>query len=581
MTEQSTKRRRVFDTVRSRLTLVILLAMLPVLMFSLANAVREYIERKETAERELVRSAELVTKEVGAVFASALQVLTVSRNLSVVRNSETPACTDYLRGTLAGQDVFANIATIAANGDVLCSALALAEGRNLAGAAWFARFQRVKAFSVGAALTGSITGQPVLTASLPLGEDAAAQPGQVPLLVVSIKASLIDRYARFAPAPDDTELFLMNADGEVLIANGPDDVLPADLDKVRSVPPRGFVNSASRTGRSYLYAAVQLHEGEIMGLLARPAIRVDAPILIQLAIDVALPVILTAVTLLIVWLATDRVSLRWIRRLRKVALAHGQNSANVREWEMDQAPLEYRELGEALNSMAGTIEQRQSRLLSALAGRELLLREIHHRVKNNLQIIISLFNLQARNAEHESEKLLIRDMLARVEGLALVHHAAYQSDDVQLISMKSFVPNLITHLSHTLDDRSTDIRIETEVDDIFLTMDETIPLAQLMTEAVSNSIKHAFAGRSEGRISLRLLRAAERKITLEIADDGIGLPADFEQRPARRQLGQSLMSAFARQLGGTVSISSRNGTVIRAELSLLGGERPPPSGPLP
>src|SRR3546814_14940541 len=73
----------------------------------------------------------------------------------------------------------------------------------------------------------------------------------------------------------------------------------------------------------------------------------------------------------------------------------------------------------------------------------------------------------------------------------------YQSDDVQLISMKSFVPNLLTHLSHTLDDRSAEILIETEVDDIFLTMDETIPLAQLMTEAVSNSLKHAF--RSEER----------------------------------------------------------------------------------
>src|SRR3546814_10721100 len=125
----------------------------------------------------------------------------------------------------------------------------------------------------------------------------------------------------------------------------------------------------------------------------------------------------------------------------------------------------------------------------------------------------------------------------------------YQSDDVQLISMKSFVPNLLTHLSHTLDDRSAEILIETEVDDIFLTMDETIPLAQLMTEAVSNSLKHAFVGRAAGRIMLRLLREAPRKITLEISADGVGLPADFETRPARRQLGQSLMSAFARQLG--------------------------------
>jgi two-component sensor histidine kinase len=141
--------------------------------------------------------------------------------------------------------------------------------------------------------------------------------------------------------------------------------------------------------------------------------------------------------------------------------------------------------------------------------------------------------------------------------------------------MKSFVPNLLTHLSHTLDDRSAEILIETEVDDIFLTMDETIPLAQLMTEAVSNSLKHAFVGRAAGRIMLRLLRTAPRKITLEISDDGVGLPADFETRPVRRQLGQSLMSAFARQLGGTVTMRSENGTTISADLSFLGGERPP------
>jgi two-component sensor histidine kinase len=354
--------------------------------------------------------------------------------------------------------------------------------------------------------------------------------------------------------------------------------MPVDPGRVRAADQH-FIEAESRSGRPYLYAVVRLYEGEVVGLLARPAIRVDAPILTDLAIDVAIPVVLTALTLLIVWLATERVSLRWVRLLRNVALAHGQGAAGAGR-DVADAPLEYRELSEALNSMTDAIEQRQSRLLSALAGRELLLREIHHRVKNNLQIIISLFNLQARNTEDEDQRLLIRDMLARVESMALVHHAAYQSDDVQLISMKSFVPNLITHLSHTLDDRSTDIHVETEVDDIFLTMDETIPLAQLMTEAISNSIKHAFVGRPEGRIVFRLLRTADRRITLEIADDGIGLPADFEQRPVRRQLGQSLMSAFARQLGGTISVHSGHGTTIRAELSLQGGERAP-FGPAP
>lgn len=567
-------RPRLLDTVRSRLTLVLVLAILPVLGFSIANAVRDYADRKLAAERDLVRGAELVTHEVGAVFSSAEQVMLVARGQSMVVRGESPACEEFLAGALAGREIFSNIATISAAGDVVCSAQPLPGPHNVADKPWFQRSQRGRAFSVNGPVAESITGESVLTVALPMNEEAAASPAPVALIITYIKTSLLDRLTRVTPAPADTDLFLLNADGELLLSNGPLEALPAESAIGDVVDPeRSFIAAASRSAQPYLYASISLHNGEIIGLLARPALRVDTPILVELAMDVAIPVILTAITLLIVWLATDRVSLRWIRKLRAVALAHGQGSSNVRAREIEAAPLEYRELGEALNSMAEAIEQRQSRLLSALAGRELLLREIHHRVKNNLQIIISLFNLLARNAEDEATKLLIRDMLARVESLALVHHAAYQSDDVQLISMKSFVPSLLTHLSHTLEDPSAEILIESEVDDIFLTMDETIPLAQLITEAVSNSLKHAFVGRASGRIIVRLLRIAPRKITLDISDNGVGLPADFETRPARRQLGQSLMSAFARQLGGTVTLRSRNGTTISAELSFAGGER--------
>src|SRR5690606_1204130 len=250
----------------------------------------------------------------------------------------------------------------------------------------------------------------VLTVTLPMDDAAAAASRPRALIITFVKASLLDRFMRVTPSPADTDLFLLNADGEVLLTNGPLDALPAD-EAISDIvdPERSFIPAPSRAQQPYLYAAISLHKGEIIGLLARPAIRVDAPILIELAMDVAIPVILTAITLLTVWLATDRVSLRWIRKLRAVALAHGQGSSDVRARKIEAAPLEYRELGEALNSMAEAIEQRQSRLLSALAGRELLLREIHHRVKNNLQIIISLFNLLARNAEDEATKLLIRD----------------------------------------------------------------------------------------------------------------------------------------------------------------------------
>lgn len=564
---------RLLDSVRARLTLIIVLAMLPAVAFSVAGAVRQYAERKDLAERELLRIAELMPHEVGAVFSSAEQLMLAARLQSVVALGQLPACREVLAGALAGRDLFGNIWIVDATGVPVCSARELARAESYAEAAWFQAQQRLRAFAVSAPAAGDTT----FVAALPLTEESPRDP--VGVAVVSIKTTLLQRFARIASVSDDTGVFLLRADGEPLLSGGPSDFLPDEtfLERVL-VPDGGLVTVPSREGAPYVYVATPLVDGQIVGLVAHRAIGADAPLLAKLALEAGLPLLLATLTLLVVWLAIDRVSTRWIRRLRAVVLAHGRGSIEARAHGLEAAPLEYRELGEALNSMAEAIEQRQERLASAAAAREVLLREVHHRVKNNLQIIISLFSLVTRNADDEKAKVLIRDMLARIECLALVHHAAYRSGDVQAIGMQTFIPLLLTNVSRIFEDQAATIRVGSKVDEIALTMDETIPLAQLITEAVTNSLKHAFVDRDQGRITVRLERVAEGRAWLAIADDGVGLPADFDLRPARHRLGLSMMAGFAQQLGGTLAFRGDDGgTTISAELNYVeAGDAPAP-----
>jgi two-component sensor histidine kinase len=191
-----------------------------------------------------------------------------------------------------------------------------------------------------------------------------------------------------------------------------------------------------------------------------------------------------------------------------------------------------------------------------------LLKEIHHRVKNNLQVISSLLSLQAMNVQDQTLLEMLRDSENRVRSMALVHERLYRSQDLAHVDFAEYVQGLTSHLfrSYRLDGRG--IRLTVDIADVPLTVDVAVPCGLILNELVSNALKHAFPNGHGGEIRVELHEEDEGRVALMVKDDGVGFPADVDFRHTE-SLGLQLVNTLARQLQGTVELERQSGTAFR------------------
>lgn len=206
------------------------------------------------------------------------------------------------------------------------------------------------------------------------------------------------------------------------------------------------------------------------------------------------------------------------------------------------------------------IGQKNLSLEKLLGEKEWLLKEIHHRVKNNLQIVMSLLNSQSAYVQNDAALTAIRDSQHRVQAISLIHKKLYQSDNVGLIFMPHYIHELVDSLIQGFDaDRH--LRFRLEVAPIQLDVSQAVPLGLILNEAITNAIKYAFPGNREGLIDITFEQTAEGYYALTIKDNGTGLPEGFD--PAQcRSLGMSLMEGLSSELGGHFAIRNNGGTEI-------------------
>jgi PAS domain S-box-containing protein len=203
----------------------------------------------------------------------------------------------------------------------------------------------------------------------------------------------------------------------------------------------------------------------------------------------------------------------------------------------------------------------EQQLKSSVREKEVLLREIHHRVKNNLQVISSLLALQVRGEDNEDVVQALRDCERRVQTMALVHNKIYHSGDLAHIDFGDYLGEVIPGLMEAYCIDGSQIDLETELEAVVLGIDQAIPCAQVISELVSNAVKHAFPDNRKGTLHIGLRLLNEQRAELVVSDDGVGLPDNIEaERPG--SLGLWLVSALTSQLGGKVSRDSSSGTTF-------------------
>lgn len=239
---------------------------------------------------------------------------------------------------------------------------------------------------------------------------------------------------------------------------------------------------------------------------------------------------------------------------------------SVQKWQMEGVfdahitrtmPLELQRLGQAFTRATRRLSKQENRLKKAVAHQALLMKEIHHRVKNNLQIVASLLNLQANqisNPEARAEFALARD---RIRALATLHRTLYAEDTLTSLNMAVFLKELCEQTLHIAGAYEEGrVALDIDCDNFWMDPDQAVPLALIVTELVTNAIKYAFPDGQCGTITMRLHRDDDQ-VTLYIADDGIGF--DFNEERHAQGIGLRLIHGFVRQLRGVMDYSGQQG----------------------
>jgi PAS domain S-box-containing protein len=204
---------------------------------------------------------------------------------------------------------------------------------------------------------------------------------------------------------------------------------------------------------------------------------------------------------------------------------------------------------------------------STLREKEVLLREVYHRVKNNLQVIQSLLKMRARTLPTGEMRGLMTDTIQRVHAMALVHERLYQMDDLAHLSLSSYLLELFDGALSSSSLQPGQIHIGLDAEEILLTLDGAIPFGLLLNELLSNSLKHGFPGGRKGTVAVSIHRISGA-VHMVVKDDGIGLPGHFKA-DACTSMGMKLAGSLAHQLGGTLVFNSDNGCRVEANLTRL------------
>jgi two-component sensor histidine kinase len=217
-------------------------------------------------------------------------------------------------------------------------------------------------------------------------------------------------------------------------------------------------------------------------------------------------------------------------------------------------------------AMESKISSQVQQLKASLAEKETLLKEIHHRVKNNLQIISSLISLQSNKITDPMQRRLFQDTRDRVKSMALVHEKLYQSKNLGRVEMAEYARQLLTDLFLVNGATASKIRLKLDLVPVFLPVDVAIPCGLILNELTTNAMKHAFDDRPSGEIALRIREESDEQVCMTFSDDGRGFAPDQDWRSANT-LGLQLIRMLTEQLQGTIDVANGRGTTFQLSFS--------------
>jgi len=208
----------------------------------------------------------------------------------------------------------------------------------------------------------------------------------------------------------------------------------------------------------------------------------------------------------------------------------------------------------------------EERIQASLREKEALLKEVHHRVKNNLQVVSSLLGLQSRLIPDPTTRKTFQESQNRVHSMALVHERLYESESLSEIDSQEYVSELTAHLFRSYGVSASRVRLKLHVDQARMNMDVAVPCGLVLNELVSNCLKYAFPDGREGEVRIDLHKDGDYPAYLSVSDNGVGIPADVTLW-STKSLGLRLVRILADQMGAIVKVNSGTGTEVKLNFS--------------
>jgi PAS domain S-box-containing protein len=216
---------------------------------------------------------------------------------------------------------------------------------------------------------------------------------------------------------------------------------------------------------------------------------------------------------------------------------------------------------EEISCVAYDITERKEidrRIRDALKEKEILLQEVHHRVKNNLQVISSILNLQSGYVTDNATLEILRESQQRIKSMSIIHETLYRTSDFSRINFTDYIKSLINNLIHSYRTGDLQLELQEQIEEVNMNIDQAIPCGLIVNELVSNALKYAYAGRKSGKLKISL-KEKKNKVALEVQDNGVGLPDSFRKEKTD-SLGIQLVYTLTEQLDGTIEAQSKKGT---------------------
>lgn len=552
-------------SIRVRLAAALVVALLPVLLLgglqSLFAFRAEADLRRQSLELAAGRSAAIAHARIAAAGV-LLQTLGPG--------SVGLECAQRLADVRARLPGYANLVRFDARGRVACAAATTPPDPARVSRAWFRELGAGSDLVVASAPGAIYATEPSVLAAV-----RAVGPGDrfdgAMVAVLTLRSLRLETANRFMP--DGAEIALADSQGVVFTSTDPGafDAPPAGWRA--KATERGAVlwSGKDRNNRSRAYSAAPLTESGVFVLLSAPAPGLLSWAWINPISRLILPLVAFGLALGAVLYAAERAVIRWIIYLQRIAAIYAKGRFTVRPLQAERAPPEIRELAATLDDMAGAIVARDASLMDSLAEKDALMREIHHRVKNNLQIITSLLNMQQRALTDPAAKAAMNDTRQRITALAQIYRALYQGPDLKRVDLRPFMEELTAQLLAGEISGSGAVRTEVHADPLVIDPDRLAPIALFAVEAIANAQKHAFAERG-GMLSVNFsVRGDEAE--LSIGDDGPGA-----NHGPGEGVGRTLMSAFARQLRGKVSFETSDHGGLLVRLVFPTPQAPPSAG---